>query len=100
MIGGSTIQRCSETLSKFVSTIGPDLRERAHFIRIYSRQIFRFRPVCGQIIKLPRFLVVGDDFPIADAQGAVAVVIPPEIIVTDRTVLREYWHKALAGRGG
>src|SRR5215472_18218546 len=57
-----------------------------------------FRTIRRQVVKLPRPGMVGYELPVTDANGAIAIVIPPEIVVSDRAILREGGHETFARR--
>src|SRR5438105_4737902 len=59
--------------------LGPDSGQFTDFFRFVGRQIVRFAAVAAQVIELPWTVFArGDDLPVADAEGAIALVQPPD----------------------
>src|SRR5665213_3357967 len=83
--------------AKFFFMPRPGLFQFRDFVRVFRGEIVRLGTVVAHIIKFKGLFVVGDEFPIANADGAVAVMEPPEIVVAYGPVASEYRHKTLAG---
>src|SRR5262249_54052033 len=62
--------------------------ERSHFlqlVRMLNSQVVRLRAVLGEVVQFPRrSRATGNDLPIADAQGAVPLMLKKEEAVLNR----------------
>src|SRR5436190_12244571 len=95
----SLLRRCRPGESfKLLLVLLPGPREFSDFFRALRRQIFRLGAVRGHIVQLPGFVMVGDELPIADADGSIAIMIPPEIFVRDSAVFGKSRHQTFAWR--
>ena len=62
----------------------PDLLEFLDFVRVLVGQVNGFRAILVQVVELPLFLsVIGDEFPVPDADGPIVFVQPPQVIMHD-----------------
>ena len=81
---------------EFFLMLFPGSREFFDFRGMPGGEIFGFGTIRSQIVKLPGPVMVGYQFPVTDPNGAIAIMIPPEIVVSDRAVFREGGHETFA----
>src|SRR5262245_17637546 len=69
--------------------LGPGVPLRGevlHLLRQRRGLVLRFDPVSRQVVQLQRLAVLGDELPVADADGLVAFVLPVQAVALDRLV--------------
>src|SRR5688572_20994738 len=86
--------------SEFFEMFVPCHFEVPNFCWIFRSKIRCFSTVTCEVVKFPGAIsFLRDEFPIAHADGAVAGVIPPKVIVGDGTILLQNRHQAETGCG-
>src|SRR5262249_43549026 len=84
---------------EFVSALLPPPRQLADFRRVLRREVSRLGAVGGEVVQLPGPVAAGGhELPVPHADGTVALVLPPQVVMPYRAVAGEDRHEALAGR--
>jgi len=78
---------------------GPAFGQFADLPGLLAGQVAGLRAVGSHIVEFPRpGSALGHEFPVAHADGAIARVAPPQILVRDGPVARQGRHKTYPGR--
>src|SRR5262249_16285723 len=72
---------------EFVSALLPPPRQLADFRRVLRREVSRLGAVGGEVVQLPGPVAAGGhELPVPHADGTVALVLPPQVVMPYRAV--------------
>src|SRR4051812_20364800 len=87
-------------LAVFLVTPGPDRGELLDPVGLFRGAVELLGAVGREVVQLPRrTLSRGDDLPVADPEGPVALVLEEDRVALDPYVVRQRGHQAAPGQG-